>query len=493
VTDNSPTRAPDVESSAIRIREVESRSAGFRRELGLADLVLIQILYVVGSAWVGTAAKLGTDHVAFWLAAAALYYLPQAAVVIYLNRLMPLEGGLYQWATVGLGKFLGFLVAWNLWAYAILILATFGVVIATNLSYLIGPGGEWFTKAQWYTPAVSVSAIIATTLVSVFGLRVGKWVQNVGGVAQILTFGALIAMPFVAVWRSTIADYEPLEATAPTFSLFSLNIFGKMALGAFSGFEYVAILAGECRNPGRTIGRSVVIAVPLIALMFILGTSSVLALVPQDQIDLVSPIPQALRMGCRGLGVAEFIAPALILLLLARQVGNVMLIFAGTTRLPVVAGWDGLLPAWFTRLHPRFRTPLNSILFVGVLTVVLTLAGQAGVELQEAFQVLENAAGILYAFAYLALFAIPLVGAAGLGQPPPLWLRAAALAGFAVTLLYSVLSIFPIIEVENEQLFSAKIIAAIVAANVLGLGIYALGRRRAKPSQRASSRAAEEA
>src|SRR5436309_5694442 len=96
------------ESSADRIRAVESRSAGFRRELGLADLVLIQILYVVGSGWVGTAAKtLGPAHVWYWLAAAVLFYLPQAAVVIYLNRLMPLEGGLYQWATVGLGEFAG--------------------------------------------------------------------------------------------------------------------------------------------------------------------------------------------------------------------------------------------------------------------------------------------------------------------------------------------------------------------------------------------------
>src|SRR5581483_1103706 len=222
----------------------------------------------------------------------------------------------------------------------------------------------------------------------------------------------------------------------PTVTLFSLNIFGKMALGAFSGFEYVAILAGECRNPGRAIGRSVLIAVPLIALMFILGTSSVLALVPADQIDLVSPIPQAITLGFRGLAGAAVIAPALILLLLLRQVGNMMLIFAGNARLPMVAGWDGLLPAWFTRLHPRFRTPTNSILVVGAVTAGLSLAGQAGVGVQEAFQLLENAAGIFYAFTYLALFAIPLVGAARLAERPPLWLRAAALAGFAVTLLY---------------------------------------------------------
>src|SRR5947207_6988856 len=137
------------ENSAERVREVEARSAGFRRELGLANLVLIQIMYVVGSGWVGNAAKLGTAHIWFWLSAAALFYLPQAAVVIYLNRLMPLEGGLYQWATVDLGELFGFLFAWNLWAYPILMLATFGVMIAKNLSYLLGPAGTWLTGAPW--------------------------------------------------------------------------------------------------------------------------------------------------------------------------------------------------------------------------------------------------------------------------------------------------------------------------------------------------------
>jgi amino acid transporter len=461
-----------------RIRGVEARSAGFRRELGLIDLVLVQILYVVGSGWVGTAAKLGTDHVAFWLAAAALYYLPQAAVVIFLNRLMPLEGGLYQWATVGLGPFAGFLVAWNLWAYAILVLATFGVMIATNLSYLIGPAGKWLTDTAGYTAAVSVVTLGGATLVSALGLRVGKWLQNAGGAAQFLTFGALIALPFLAARRGAIPDYHPLTATVPAISLLSLNIFGKLALGAFSGFEYVAILAGECRSPARTIGRSVTIAVPVIALMFILGTSSVVALVPADQIDLVSPIPQAITVGFREIGVAAAIAPALIVLLLLRQVGNMMLLFAGNSRLPMVAGWDGLLPAWFTRLHPRFRTPTRSILVVGAVTVALTLAGQAGVGLQEAFQLLENAAGIFYAFAYVALFAIPLFTADRLPERPPVWLRAASAAGLAVTLLYSVLSVFPIIEVESWQVFSLKIVSVLVGANLLGLGIYALGRRR---------------
>jgi len=73
-----------------------THSAELKKELGLRDLVLTQILFIVGLSWVGVAGKLGSAHVTFWLLAMVLFYVPLAIVVIHLNRLMPLEGGLYQ-------------------------------------------------------------------------------------------------------------------------------------------------------------------------------------------------------------------------------------------------------------------------------------------------------------------------------------------------------------------------------------------------------------
>src|ERR1700716_734997 len=99
---------------------VEKHSAVFKKELGLSDLALTQILFIVGLPWIGVAAKQGPSHVVLWLLAIVFFYLPSAAVVIHLNRIMPLEGGLYQWAKLGCNELLGFLVAWNLWLFEIL-------------------------------------------------------------------------------------------------------------------------------------------------------------------------------------------------------------------------------------------------------------------------------------------------------------------------------------------------------------------------------------
>src|ERR1044071_1292240 len=130
-----------------------------RRDLGLADLTLTQVLFIVGLPWVGVAAKQGPAHVLFWLAAIALFYLPSAAVVIHLNRAMPLEGGLYQWAKLGFNDATGFLVAWNLWLFAILNTSETGLQITQYLRYIMGPRGEWLTASKWFIGVVSFATI----------------------------------------------------------------------------------------------------------------------------------------------------------------------------------------------------------------------------------------------------------------------------------------------------------------------------------------------
>src|SRR5205085_9358297 len=144
-----------------------------------------------------------------------------------------------------------------------------------------------------------------------------------------------------------------------------------------SGFEYVAILAGECRSAAKTIGQSVILSAPVIALMFILGTSSVLTFLGNQPINVIGPIPQTFRVafgtGSGNSGLAAWAAPFGIRLVLARAIASASLIFTGLTRLPMAAGWDNLAPRWFTRLDPRRGTPVNSILFVAALVMGLIL------------------------------------------------------------------------------------------------------------------------
>lgn len=467
--------------SAVLDREeahVAAKSASLHKELGLRDLTLQQIVYVVGTVWVGTAAKLGHSQLAFWLAAMGFFYLPQAAVVIDLSRRMPLEGGLYQWARLGLGEFVGFMVAWNLWLYAVVLIATIGLLVGTNLSYVVGPSGAWMATNKPFIVTLNIVLIAALMTIAVIGLRVSKWLHNAGSVMLMLSFLVLIALPFAYMARGTLPDYHPFAVAMPALSLFSLNVFGKMSVGALSGFEYVAVLAGETKDAARSIGRATLIATPVIAVMFILGTSAVLAFVPIDRINLIGPIPQVFSIGFGATAFGATMAGVAILLLTGRTIANSSIVFTATSRMPMVAGWNSLLPSWFTTLHARYRTPVNSILFVGLVGIAFGAAGIAGVGEQEAFQLLDNAAGIFYGLTYLVLFSIPLLAFRNSPNPPPLWLRIASASGFLVALLYVVLSIFPIIEVVSWLSFAGKISGVVVGLNVVGLALFAAERRR---------------
>jgi len=460
-------------------RNVEDRSVALKKPLGLRDLALTQILFVVGSSWVGTAAKLGPSHLFFWLLAILLFYIPQAAVVIYLGKLMPLEGGLYQWAKLGFNEFAGFIVAWNLWLLSITVIALGGMFITTNISYAIGENAAWMPNSKWCVSLISCALVTGLGWTGIRGLSLGKWVHNIGAFAMLLVYGALVALPFISLARGELKQYRPLQLAAPAISIFyGLNIFSKLAVGALSGFEYVAILAGETRAPARNIGRSVLIASPVIAFMFILGTSSVLAFVGNNPIDLIGPVPQTLRLGLRSFPIAGAIASAGILLMTIRSISSTSVHLTGSSRLPMVAGWDQLLPTWFSRLHPRYKTPINSIIFVGAITLAIAIASQIGAGIQEAFQLVDNAANVFYGIVYLALFAVPIAGAAAIRSRAPIWLRAAACCGFAVSLLAIFFTVYPIIDVPSPLIFGAKIAAVTLIANAVGAAIFVAGNKR---------------
>jgi glutamate:GABA antiporter len=461
---------------------VEEKSVALKKPLGLRDLVLTQILFVVGSSWVGTAAKLGQAHLFFWLLAILFFYIPQAAVVIYLSNLMPLEGGIYQWAKLGFNEFAGFIVAWNLWLLSITVIALGGMFTTTNISYAIGPGAVWMPDSKWCVSLISAALVGGLGWACVRGLSLGKRLHNVGAFAMIVVYTALILLPLIGLVRGELKTYQPLQLAIPAMSIFyCFNIFTKLAVGALSGFEYVAILAGETRAPARDIGRSVLIASPVIALAFVLGTSSVLAFVGNRPIDLIGPVPQTLRLGLQSFPIAGVIASIGILLMTARSISSTSVHVTGSSRLPMVAGWDHLLPSWFSRLHPRYKTPINSIIFVGATTLLIAIASQIGAGIQEAFQLVDNAANVFYGIVYFTMFAIPIFGAGAIRSGAPIWLRVAAVCGAAVSLSAIFFTVYPIIDVPSPLSFAMKIITVTGIANAIGVAIYLVGKKRQRP------------
>jgi amino acid transporter len=448
-------------------REVRLHSAELKKELRLGDLVLTQILFITGLFWFGTAGRLGSSHIMFWIPAVLLFYIPSGMVVVHLNQEMPLEGGIYQWAKLRFGDGAGFLVAWNIWASTILSLSSMASQLVDNLAAAFGPSGAWIAESKSITVISGAVMIGGLMLVAVRGLALGRWIHDAGAVTLIV-IPAAMALFALPRWLHGEAAVAPVAFSFPAVSLLNLNILGKMSFGAFFGFDGAAIFSGEVRDPhvARSMRRSVWIAAPLIALIYILGTSCVLVFTRPDSIDLISPAAQALTRGAQGMGIASVVAPLAAVLLICHVAGYSSLSYNAVIRLPMVAGWDHLLPAWLSRLHPRYKTPVGSIVFIGLVAFAFTILGNLGVGAQEAFQLLGNASMICYALTYLVMFAIPLIAR---GEKPAWGVRVAALSGFVMTLLYTVLSIFPIIDVQNAASFTMKVSGVVIGINVVGV------------------------
>ncbi len=442
--------------------------------MGLRDLVLAQILTVVGSSWVGIAAGVGAAQFVVWLLAFVCFYAPMAVAVYHLNRAMPLEGGLYVWARRSFGDAIGFMTAWNVWAYALSSIATMLYQIPSELAYLIGPRAATLPNDLHLVYGLLALVLALLTVTAVRGLGLGRWIHDVSGAAVLLVFALLILAPLWSDWHGERPTYAPFAWHLPPGDPRSLSLVGQVLFAA-AGLEYIAIMAGETRGARRAIGRSVVIASPIILLMFVLGTASVVSLHglhPGTAINYIAPIPQTLTLAFGEHGVAALIGKLAILLLQIRILGAASFLYTGATRLPMAAGWDHLIPAWFVKLHPKYRTPVNSILLTSVVIAAMLLLGTAGVHAAVAFGLLNDASSEFYALAYLAMFLIPMCGDRRLRRTLPRWVAWICGAGVLTILFIFVLNAYPFVGEIRPGVFAAKVLGTTALVNAIGWCFY---------------------
>ncbi len=145
----------------------------------------------------------------------------------------------------------------------------------------------------------------------------------------------------------------------------------------------------------------------------------------------------------------------------------------------MAAGWDHLIPAWFSRLHPRYRTPTNSILVATLIIAALIVLGSSGVHATVAFNLLNNASTEFYVLAYLAMFAIPVIGLKLLRNRIPTWAVLICALGFVTALSIFALNAYPFDGTSKLFPFATKILGVTLLTNFIG---YAFYRTRRQPA-----------
>jgi amino acid transporter len=204
-----------------------------------------------------------------------------------------------------------------------------------------------------------------------------------------------------------------------------------------------------------------------------------LTYVPADKIDLAGPIPQVLAAAFGG-GAGVWIGRGMILALSFFTICSYILLTAETSRLPMVAGWDAVLPEWFTKLNPRFGTPVRSLAVIVAIAAVFAVLASLGVGRQEAFQVINTSGQLMFGLYYCAMFAVPLFAGSRFGKRPGFWLLACSVSGLTITVVQCVLATVPIVDVNNTWGYAAKVGGTGLAINLVGAAIYWRGKKAAQ-------------
>ncbi|HWZ43718.1 MAG TPA: APC family permease [Candidatus Saccharimonadales bacterium] len=464
--------------------ETESTKSLLRREMGLWDVLLFNIAAILGPRWIAAAAHNGTSSISLWVLAAVLFFLPTALIIVELSTRFPSEGGLYVWSKEAFGDFHGFVAGWSYWAYTVFYFPGLLTASVAMSVYIGGPKYWALAKDPHYLLYASLGLLAVAVILNLVGLNIGKWLQNAGGVATYAPLLMLLGLAAYLMFHRAAATQFTFKNSLPTWNLDTVNFWSQIAF-AFTGLELVCTMSEEVKDPRRTLPRAIFASAGLIAGIYLVATVALLWIMPGEGVDVRAGVFQAISSGSTTLGIAWFGVMAALLVTIGNA-GGVGATVAGVARVPFVAGIDRYLPSAFGKIHPRWRTPYVAILTqAGISGLVLALS-QYKAGWLEAYQILVDAAVILYFIPFLYIYAAAIKLAyrkdraenpqAVLvpGGKPGIWL--AGLLGFIATLGSIVLAMIPP-GGTNRLLFEGKLIGATSVAIAIGLALYWRGAR----------------
>ncbi len=457
------------------------------RVMGLRDVVLFNISAIVGLRWLTTSSsQFGAAALLMWVVAMVVFFIPSAIAVRELADIDPGSGGIYRWVHRAFGTRHAFVAGWGYWVNNLLYFPSLLVATAAISAYIGGPRTASLGNDTTFILVVSLVGLWLAVWLNLVGLRIGKWLPNLGGFGTWLPAVLFVLLAaWVLVARGSATSFTPRALVPERFDLPSINLFATMTF-AFAGLELAPTLGGEIRDPAATLRRGVLVSGFAIVAMYMLGTVAILVGLPNETISVTNGMPQAVQAMVERLGVAGvgFLPVLIAVLLTAGNVGGVSAWLSGSARLPFAAGVDGALPEAFGRLHPRWQTPYVSLLLMGVLATVFIVAGLAGATVKSAYLLLTQATLILFFIPYLYVFAAYL----RLRRRRSVATALTGVIGLAAVAFSIVLGFVAPADEADPLLYRVKIAGGVVAFMAIGFWLARRGTRSAsdKPYEEVS-------
>jgi amino acid transporter len=362
-----------------------------KRELGLAAAVAIVVGNCIGSGIFTSAASLAVASnpktaILAWIITSAGSLLI-ALSFASLATAIPKTGGPIVYTRAAFGDFAGFLIAWTYWVGAWVGNAAIITAFMLYFTYFV-PGAATPVFAFLVTSAV----LWFFTVINILGV---KGAGRVSIVTTVLKVGALVVFVIIAALHFNPAMLGTVS-NAKVSGMSTLPAAIAIALWAFIGIESATIPAGEIKNPGKNIRKSTIYGTLIAAAVYMIV--SIVGMGVLDQSTLAgsnAPLADIINKATGGTWGGDFIALGAIVSTLGAASGWILT----TARSAFGASRDKLFPAMFGKIHPKYLTPVTSLIISGLAANILLILNYMGT-LNSAFNFMLLLATLAFLPAY---------------------------------------------------------------------------------------------
>ena len=353
----------------------EAQNAGFTRNLGLLDVIMVGVAAMIGGAiFVLVGPGMGEAGPALMIA-----FLLNGIITIFtaftyaeLSSALPDTGGGYRWVREGMPRPNAFLSGWMSWFAHTIAGSLYAVAFASFFAHLLDMAGI-LESSDLVEKGFAVLAVVVFTFINVRGTAPTSKVGNAITITQITIIGllivaALFAMAFTnPTWPSNFSDFMPHGVSG-------LVIAMGLTFIAFEGYEIIVQTGEEVKSPKRNIPRAIFISLAIVVTLYcLIAFVAIGASHTEDGTPTWKFIGNEGAMGISK-AVESFLPYGALLVLIAGLVSTLAALNATTfssSRVAFAMGRHYNLPHQLSSIHTKNKTPHIATLISGIIMAIM--------------------------------------------------------------------------------------------------------------------------